>query len=82
MSEQMSHRRALGAGRFVQIDGTLLGRDQGRVGGEKLRHGAPAEPVLEGAVLGDDPTRGRHTGRGVVGGPRLDLAKRLQGARY
>jgi hypothetical protein len=38
VSEQMSHRRSFGTGRFVEIDRALLGRDQCRVGGEKLGH--------------------------------------------
>ena len=80
--EQVPHRRALGPGRLVEIQHAFLGRDQRRVGGEQLRHRAPAEPMLTVAVLGNNPVGRRDPGCVVLGRPFVDLAKRIHGGRY
>ena len=80
--QQVPDGRAFGPRRLVQVERALLGGDQRRVGDDRLRDGAPAEAVIDVAVLGDDRVGSRDTGGSMLGRPRLDLAERFHGRRY
>ena len=83
MSEQMPHRRAFGTGRLVQVDGALLGRDRGS---HRRREASSPSPSRTGArgrrARPTTPPAVATPAAAWVAGPRLDLAQRLQGARY
>jgi hypothetical protein len=82
VGEQVPYRRAFRPGRLVQVDRSFLRGHEGRVRDEQLRHGAPAEAVLDVAPLRDDGVGGRDARGVVAGGPLVDLAEGIHGGRY
>src|SRR3954463_343023 len=77
MREQMPDRRALGPGRLVEVDHTLLRGNQRGERRDELRHGCPAHglaprPMGRDDVAVPDDTRSRERR-----GPALDLPKCL-----
>ena len=80
--EQMPDRRALGPGRLVEVDRALLGRDQRRVGGESFVTEPQPNRCSRRRARRRRPPAVATPAAACVCGPRLDLAKRLHGARY
>ena len=77
MREQVAHRRALRAGRFVEVDRPLLGSDERGERSHELRHGGPAEHPVAWALRRKD-LRVAHDADGRMRRrPGLDLPQRI-----
>ena len=82
MGEQVAEAGPRGAHGFVQVEDTLLGRDEHRVRGEELRHGGPAEDDVGRASLTGKALPGDYGDRHGPGRPRVDLLQSPHGRRY
>src|SRR6266513_7686 len=75
MREQMPDRRALGPGRLVEIDHTLLRGNQCGERRDALRHGCPAHQLVTRHKSRDDIAVADDTRSRERRGPALDLPK-------
>ena len=80
--EQVAYRRAGRAGGLVELERSLFRGHERRQCGRELRHRRPAKAVLRRTVRVDGALGSHDGGRGVVGGPAVDLAERVHRGRY
>ena len=80
--EEMANRRAGRPGRLVEIDDALLGCDERRERGDRLRHGCQSDRARRVAVRRHLAAWIDDTGGGELDGPVVDLAKCLHARRY
>ena len=78
----MAEGRAGRPGRVVEVDDSLLERDERRRRGEELRHRGPAELPLELAARGEHAAGPDDRDGDVRDGPAVNLTQRLHGGRY
>jgi hypothetical protein len=75
VGEQVPHRRSRWAGRLVQIDDALLGRDQDGERGDRLRNGRQPNGMRRVAVRGGDGPAVDDARGSEAGAPLVDLAE-------
>ncbi len=80
--EQMPDCRAFGAGRLVEVEDSLLRRDQHGERNSELRHRRPAQLHVAWPMRGDHLAPTHDPGRGVLGFPGVDLTQGVHAARY
>src|SRR5438132_4572472 len=73
----MSHGRARGPGRLVEVDRPLLRGDERRERGHELRHGRPAEDTVALTMRREHLRAARDAGSRMRRGPPLHLPQRV-----
>ena len=78
----MAKRRAGRPGRLVEVDRSLLERDEDREPGEELRDGGPRQLGVTRPMRRDDGVRERHSSGSGARAPAFDGAQRLHRTGY